>query len=154
MKVRLSSRRFPRVLDTQSLRVSDKMEEEQRSWGIDGIVKDHLPLQLVKPEIWTMTVDSYFLGKKILTFKYWSRSWSQRSDGSVEGQRKKHFGAILVESLTWTYDPQTRPKNVHVYRPSPPYSPVSLVNEKKKKQILLANVCTTRYLSDLNFSFY
>lgn len=45
-------------------------------------------------------------------------------NGSVEGQRKKHFGAILVESLTGPGHtiPEPVPKNVsfHVYRPSTP----------------------------------
>lgn len=59
-------------------------------------------------------------------------------NGSVEGQRKKHFGAILLESLTGPEHtiPEPVPKNVsfHVYRPSPSstYSSVPLVNEKKK----------------------
>lgn len=54
--------------------------------------------QLVKPEIWTVTVDSYFLARKVLTVD--QDHEAEGSNGPVEGQRKKHFGAILVESLT------------------------------------------------------
>lgn len=110
------------MFDTQRdlYECSDEIEEEPTELG-NWNRKRPSPLQLVKPEIWTVTVDSYFLGEKMLTVDHDHET--KRCNGSVEGQRKKHFGAILVESLTGPEHtiPEPVPKNVsfHVYRPSP-----------------------------------
>lgn len=72
------------MFDTQRdlYECSDEIEEEPTELG-NWNRKRPSPLQLVKPEIWSVTVDSYFLGEKMLTVDHDHET--KRCNGSVEG---------------------------------------------------------------------